>query len=191
MMVYLTASLGFVCYLIYDINSITWKNKAFQKGFFAGTVFVALATVLIFVENLNHIQPLRAAVFGAAGLMMFGLLLYTLFFALPFEATYVEENREREAYMEGVYGLCRHPGVLWYAGMYLCLAGALGTKAALLEGVFLIGWNLLYVIVQDLVIFPATFSNYDVYKRCTPFLIPNGKSVKKCFHTIRSRCTMK
>lgn len=190
-MVYLTASLGFICCLVYDINSITIKNKVLQKGFFAGSALVVLATVFILKENAEGVRWPQALLFGAAGLLMLALLIYTLFFALPFEATYVEENRKREAYMEGVYGLCRHPGVLWYAGMYLCLAGALWSKKALVEGIFLIGWNLAYIILQDLVIFPATFSNYDVYKKCTPFLIPNGKSIKKCFHTARSGCRMK
>ncbi len=51
------------------------------------------------------------------------LLIYTLFFALPFEETYCEENKLRAAYTEGVYGLCRHPGVLWFAGAYLLHVG--------------------------------------------------------------------
>ena len=61
--------------------------------------------------------------FGLGGFLFLCLLIYTLFFALPFEETYCEENKLRAAYTEGMYGLCRHPGVLWFAGAYLCMWG--------------------------------------------------------------------
>ena len=61
--------------------------------------------------------------FGIGAMCFLALLIYTLFFALPFEETYCEENRLRAAYTEGVYGLCRHPGVLWFAGAYFCMWG--------------------------------------------------------------------
>ena len=49
--------------------------------------------------------------FGIGALFFLGLLIYTLFFALPFEETYCEDNKLRAAYTEGMYGVCRHPGV--------------------------------------------------------------------------------
>lgn len=113
------------------------------------------------------------------------LLVYTLFFALPFEETYVEESRYREAYTEGMYALCRHPGVLWFAGVYLCIAMLWKSEEGILFSAVMVLLNLFYVIFQDVYSFPRTFSNYQEYKKSTPFLIPNGKSIQRCRNSRR------
>ena len=123
--------------------------------------------------------------FGIGALFFLGLLIYTLFFALPFEETYCKENKLRAAYTEGVYGLCRHPGVLWFAGAFLCMWGMLGGWRPGIYFVLMIFWNYLYIIFQDLWTFPRTFFNYREYQQSTPFLIPNGKSIRACMKSIR------
>lgn len=182
-------SIGFLCYFTYDINSITVQSRFLQKGFLIGTILVAAASVGIFVagwETMDWKMPHVWICLGG-GIVMFGLLIYTLFFALPFESTYVEESRQRLAYTEGVYALCRHPGVLWYGGIYLCMAGMIGTRESVLQAVIFILWNVAYVILQDKVIFPRTFTNYEDYKRTVPFLLPNGRSMKRCLETGKFR----
>ena len=99
--------------------------------------------------------------------------------------SYVKENHERLAYTEGVYALCRHPGVLWFAGFYFCLAGFLGSGKALGAFVVLIVWNILYIFYQDRIVFPETFSNYGAYQQTTPFLIPDRNSTAACIKTWR------
>lgn len=183
----LAGSAGFLCYFLYDINSITWKNKLLQRFFLIGSLLVAFSSIGIVAEGWNGMQhqPLRAAVFGGLAVIFFAGLIYTLFFALPFQETYVEENHERKTYTKGMYALCRHPGVLWFALFYLALAGMIGTGRAAFDGILLILWNILYVILQDRVIFPKTFSDYEEYQKTTPFLIPNRKSVKRCVEFFR------
>ena len=110
--------------------------------------------------------------------------LYVVF-ALPFEETYCEENKLRAAYTEGMYGLCRHPGVLWFAGAYLCMWGMVGGWKHGIYFLLMIFWNYLYIIFQDLWTFPRTFFNYKEYQQSTPFLIPNRKSIRVCLRTIR------
>ena len=85
-----------------------------------GTVLVALVTVGIFTENrsVSDFNPIRVVGFGAAGLLMFALLVYTLFFALPFEATYLEDNRKRLAYTRE-YMHCA--GIPEFYGMQGCI----------------------------------------------------------------------
>ena len=86
----------------------------------------------------------------------------------------------RQAYTEGVYSLCRHPGVLWFAGLYLCMWGMTGNAHGGVYFLGMIGWNFLYIIFQDLWTFPRTFSDYCAYREKTPFLIPNWKSIQAC-----------
>ena len=89
------------------------------------------------------------------------------------------------AYTEGVYALCRHPGVLWFAGFYFCLAGFLGSGKAMGAFGVLIVWNILYIFYQDRIVFPETFSNYGAYQQTTPFLIPDRNSTAACIKTWR------
>lgn len=178
----LTGSAGFLCYFLYDINSITWKNKPLQRFFLIGSLLVAFSSVGIVAAGRNGMQhqPLRTMILAGLAVLFFVGLIYTLFFALPFQETYVEENHERKTYTEGMYALCRHPGVLWFAFFYLALVGMIGMRRESFDCFLLIGWNLLYVILQDCVIFPKTFSDYEEYQKTTPFLIPNRRSIRRC-----------
>lgn len=174
---------GFLLYFIYDANSIKWNNHILQKFFGVGSLCVVIATVWTLAHtSWSGGAGIAARIcFGAGGFFFLALLIYTLFFALPFDKTYLEDNKKREAYTEGVYGLCRHPGVLWFAGLYVCLWGVSGS---LDQGIFFVSmiiWNYLYIVFQDLWTFPQTFTNYDEYKKRTPFLIPSRKSIQEAF----------
>lgn len=180
---------GFVLYFVYDINSVLSKNVCLQKFFAWGSILVVASVVAEFcsVWGQGHRSVEAVIGFGIGALFFLGLLIYTLFFALPFEETYCEENKLRAAYTEGVYGLCRHPGVLWFAGAFLCMWGMLGGWRPGIYFGLMIFWNYLYIIFQDLWTFPRTFFNYREYQQSTPFLIPNGKSIRVCMKSIRKR----
>ena len=90
-------SIGFLCYFVYDINSVTKKNQILQRGFTVGSSLVFLGTIRMLIDgwanrNQNVLICLLWSVFG---IVMFILLIYTLFFALPFNTTYVEKSNER------------------------------------------------------------------------------------------------
>lgn len=180
-------SIGFLCCFLYDHNSIRLKKSFLHPFFSIGCFLIAVSTGLV----IRNCWPRRgssffiSAVFLAAALLFLGLLIYTLFFALPFDETYVKENHERLAYTGGVYALCRHPGVLWFAGFYFCLAGFLGSGKAMGAFGVLIVWNILYIFCQDRIVFPETFSNYGAYQQTTPFLIPDRNSTAACIKTWR------
>lgn len=180
---------GFVLYFVYDINSVLSKNVCLQKFFAWGSILVVAFVVAEFCSawGQGHRSVEAVIGFGIGALFFLGLLIYTLFFALPFEETYCEENKLRAAYTEGVYGLCRHPGVLWFAGAFLCMWGMLGGWRPGIYFGLMIFWNYLYIIFQDLWTFPRTFFNYREYQQSTPFLIPNGKSIRVCMKSIRKR----
>ena len=180
---------GFVLYFVYDINSVLSKNVCLQKFFAWGSILVVASVVAEFSSawGQGHRSVEAVIGFGIGALFFLGLLIYTLFFALPFEETYCKENKLRAAYTEGVYGLCRHPGVLWFAGAFLCMWGMLGGWRPGIYFGLMIFWNYLYIIFQDLWTFPRTFFNYREYQQSTPFLIPNGKSIRVCMKSIRKR----
>jgi protein-S-isoprenylcysteine O-methyltransferase Ste14 len=43
------------------------------------------------------------------------LLVYSLFFEIPFQQTYVDARVGDELVKTGTYALVRHPGALWFA----------------------------------------------------------------------------
>jgi len=186
-MIYLILGfLAFALFAVYDINSIIIKHKLLYSCFFVGCFLLMVATIGIVVSSrdLIEIDAFRMWIFGAITLLFICLLIYTLFFALPFKNTYVEVSGPPRVCNSGVYALCRHPGVLWFMGFYFFFGLALKIPLLLTAAIIFSFLNILYVIFQDRWTFAKIFEDYDKYRIDTPFLVPNIKSIKRCFHTL-------
>jgi protein-S-isoprenylcysteine O-methyltransferase Ste14 len=134
--------------------------------------------------DLIRTSVLNMVIFGSLAVVCFCLLIYTLFFALPFQDTYLETGGSPKIYKDGMYALCRHPGVLWFIGFYIFLGLMLKIPLLIAAAVVFSLLNLLYVVFQDNWTFMKMFSDYDLYKKETPFLLPNLDSIKRCIKTI-------
>ncbi|MGI6028440.1 MAG: hypothetical protein ACOX81_03395 [Candidatus Heteroscillospira sp.] len=150
-------------------------------GILAGTVGAFFTGAPRFI--LPGVLPV---ICGAMTLVFAGMLLWALFFSLPFERTYVE-GISGTVVNTGLYALCRHPGVLFFAGMYICAWLVSGRDAMLICSLCLILCDLLHVWIQDRYYFPKTLAGYGAYCLETPFLIPNTASVRRCFATLHTR----
>lgn len=179
--------LSFLLFLLYDINSIIFKNRMINSFFFLGSLLLFLATAGIIWDSWHQIQWDLGGMllFGLLAILFFSLLIYTLFFALPFDETYLKQNVSPKVYRDGVYALCRHPGVLWFIGFYLCLGLMLKVPLLLWAGSIFSGCNFLYIIFQDHWTFKQIFEDYSDYQENTPFIIPNQKSIKRCLQTLQ------
>lgn len=201
--------LGFVLFFLYDVNSVLWKKKALHGFFTAGCLLITAGTVYMAVRSWG--EDGIAGGFGycmaVLGILNFCLLVYTLFFALPFEKTYLSapdaqnagDGSSKRAGVDevfecveeksdvcdrGVYALCRHPGVLWFFFFFLFCGLAMPSGLFLTGGMIFSVCNLGYVIFQDIWTFPETFTNYNIYKKKTPFLLPTGESIRACIRTL-------
>ena len=185
MLPWLMGCLGFGLYLLYDIDSFTGLWKPLRLGFFAGTALIGAATAL------QVLSALRQGAFSgpadllllALSLLSFGALVYCLFFALPFDATYTDPEQGRRAYTCGAYALCRHPGILCFFAAYLFLGLAALPSGLLPCGMFFSALNLAYAWFQDRVTFPKTFCDYDAYREKAPFLLPTMTSIQRARKT--------
>ena len=176
-----------VCYLfflLYDFNQVRWKSRKLHGAFALSCAGLLLLTAAACWKGQNR-NPARLVPGGILALCFLLLLCYTLFFALPFEETYVRESRGRRVCRTGMSALCRHPGVLWYAGFYFSLYAALGGAPLLVLAVTGTVLDLLYAVFQDVWTFPKTFCDYEEYRREAPFLIPRPSSVVRCLRTLR------
>lgn len=181
--------MAFILFLLYDINSIIMKNKLINYCFFLGVALLMTATMGIIISSRGQIAAgvLRIVLFGTVAAVFLILLVYTLFFALPFKDTYTDKDAARKVCKSGVYALCRHPGVLWFTGFYLFLGLSVNLPLLLIAAFLFSLLNLFYVIFQDKWTFIKTFQDYDQYKIETPFLIPNPNSLKHCIGTLTGK----
>ena len=185
-MVSLTLGIGgFLLYLLYDVNSFTYQLRLLHGAFALGTLLVGAATALDLLEawRLGAFSgPGDAALLLAAGACL-AALVYSLFFALPFQETYRQQEQGRHVYDGGVYALCRHPGILCFFGLYLCLGLAALPGGLLAHGLAFSLLDLAYAGFQDCITFPRTFCDYEAYRKKAPFLIPTGDSIRRARQT--------
>lgn len=175
---------GFCLVYAYDCNSITKQYPLVKKCFLLGCLSIVFATCYLILKNVLLFQITVGSVLCLIGaLVSLALLVYTLFFALPFGKTYVTTTTQVCDW--GMYALCRHPGVLWFFAFYLCLYGLLPTGESFWFFLMANVLNLAYVILQDTLIFPRTFPGYRDYQGTTPFLLPTFSSMKRCVATWR------
>lgn len=174
---------AFALFFLSDYNDWKWGCRAGRLCFPAGMLLLTAATVW---GALSHDAPLhgvwRWAVLGLAAIF-FILLIAALFFALPAGDAYTRPGESRAVVSAGMYALCRHPGVLWFAGLYLCLWGAAGVPFWETAGYS--GLNVLLVIFEDRCVFPDRLKGYRDYQRTAPFLLPTAQSVRACWKTRR------
>lgn len=177
-------SLGFVLFWISDFNSIRWKKRWLQGCFTAGCLLLAAATVDMVIHGWPGLGARAALCFTAAAAFLC-MLMYTLFFAIPFQESYGRQEGGRRVCKSGIYALCRHPGVLWLAGFYLFIWLALGGIVPLAAFVAFSLLDVIYVVIQDRIIFPILFEDYGEYQEQVPFLWPDKTSYLKCRRTWR------
>lgn len=190
-MLYLTGVVICYClFLLYDINGVKWKSTVLNLAFFVACAGLLALTVFACIEDFAGLNIMRLISGGILAFLFLALLVYTLFLALPFEKTYVDrtgEEQKRKVYKSGVYGLCRHPGVLWYGGFYFSLCLAFGGWRLLVVAAAGTVLDILYVAFQDAWTFPRLFCNYEGYQREVPFLMPTRSSIKLCFEGLKKK----
>ncbi|MGI6685579.1 MAG: hypothetical protein ACOX47_08970 [Bacillota bacterium] len=117
--------------------------------------------------------------FGILAAISLLLIPYALFFALPFRKTYIETENKNTVVDQGMYALCRHPGVMWFFFFYFFLWLTSGKMTVMWAGMIWTIMDIIHVYVQDRWLFPKTLIGYDSYQEKVPFLVPNLKSIKQ------------
>lgn len=185
-MVLLPGIVGFLAFLLFDINKIRWHRKGLNLLFAFGGLLLLLSTLLCIPKTFLPLfcWDLRRVI-GLIGLVLSGPgLIYVLFFALPME-TYTESG-ELSLVSHGVYGVCRHPGFWLFAVLYFFLWLFFTGRQLLLAFLLYPSCNYFYIYMQDRYIFPQYIAGYDDYKRSVPFLIPTADSIRKVFSSRRA-----
>ena len=168
---WLIGTVSFLLFFLYDWNRVFWKKRWMRGFFYLGCMGLVVSGGIFLAEALKK-QSSGWIFWLAVSAVCLAGLVYTLFFALPFDETYRKEADRHKVCRTGLYGICRHPGIWWFFGCFAGAGIACADREKLLEGLFFSLLNLGYAWYQDRYIFPEEFCDYRDYQNAVPFLIP-------------------
>ena len=174
---FIVGTIGYLLYFIYDLNQIFSIHKSCKSFFSIGSIFVLVGTLWECSLNIKNGFGIFLLILGVA------LEIYVLFFALNFKDTYVDD--QFSLCNRGVYALCRHPGFYSFLLIYIGLYVMYQTETFFWILIVFNIYNFLYIVFQDTYVFPKLFKEYNQYKKTTPFLIFNKKSIFRCINDFR------
>ncbi len=122
------AILPFFLFILYDVNGILWRIRIFRSFFLLGVVLIIINTSVQIVDN--YTAGSVNLVYLAPAVLCCVMLFYSLFFALPFQKTYLSEQNPSQLCRTGLYAMCRHPGVHGFA-VSICFLSLSSTAASL------------------------------------------------------------
>ena len=180
----LLGAAGFLFCCLFDINKIRWNVRFLNLFFVLGSFMLIFSTIAcIFKGDFSVV----CSDFGLYRfLMLLGLILsviaeiYALFFALPFNDTYMESEKV-SVVNRGWYRACRHPGFWSLAFVYLFLWLFFSNIWLFYAFIVYTACNYIYIVIQDIYIFPKYIHGYDDYKKTVPFLLPTKDSICHAF----------
>ena len=146
---------------------------------------VIYSTCMVCLDPVKFTLPAWATVVGWVLLPTFiFFFIYSLFINLPFRKTYVKTGVGNELIRTRTYALVRHPGVLWYGVILIALILISRSQLLLIAAPIWFVMDIIHVTVQDRFLFGKMFAEYKDYRRETPMLIPNLKSIVAFIRTI-------
>jgi len=180
MLFILSGAIGFILLLGSDIVGIKKNNTVKNLLAVFGTLIIVSSSVLILLVGETYDMELGLRIlFGLIGLLFLFFLVYSVLFEVRKNI-----NSKSKLVTSGTYALSRHPGVLWLFFYYVFGSLFFANIDILIAGIVWSLINIVYVVIQEKVIFSKIFSDYESYKESTPMLLPTMTSIKKCLNTL-------
>lgn len=174
--------LGFVALFIYGYNSVSRYSDRMGSLRVVGGGLVGLSLLEYIPGKERALQPWMAPVFGVLAAVFAALLIYTNLIAKDPGAWGRAAKQEKEPPKAklvdtGLYGLCRHPGVWWMAGLCVCLylSGGMPWMTMLLY--IALDWAVAFY--NDREVYPETIPGYKDYKKRVNFMFPEFTGRRK------------
>ena len=105
------------------------------------------------------------------------LLIHSLYVSLPFRETYITSGVGDRLITSGLYALVRHPWLYGFTLLMLSLVLVSRSSLMLVAAPIWISLAILLVVIQDRVFLGRMFPGYERYRRETPMLVPNSRSI--------------
>ena len=188
-MIYIVVGIfGFLIIHVFDIVSLKRIRVAKPLTWILGSGLLGYSFIMMSLAPDKLLLPLWSTWLGWGLLLLSAfLLVYSLFINLPFRKTYITTGVGDKLVVTGLYALVRHPWVHCSALILLSLVLVSKSSLLLIASPIFILLNILLVVIQDKFFFGRMFAEYDRYRKKTPMLIPNRKSINACVRTLKTR----
>ncbi len=178
--------IGFIVIHLFDLVSLKRVPRAKPIVWASGSGLLIYSLVMICLAPDKLILPVWLTWLGWGLLSLsLPLLIHSLFVGLPFRKTYLTTGIGDRLITTGVYALTRHPGVIWFTILMLALIPVSGSRLLLIAAPVFIALDILLVTIQDRFIFGRMFDGYESYRRRTPMLLPNWRSLNVFLRSLR------
>jgi protein-S-isoprenylcysteine O-methyltransferase Ste14 len=186
MMYIALGSLGFLIIHLLDIVSIKRIPGIKPLILVVGNGLLVYTAIMVCLASDKLSLPAWSSWLGW-GLLLIALamLVYSLFINLPFGKTYVATGVGDKLVTSGLYALVRHPGVHWFILAMLSLVLVSQSSLMLIAALIWVLLDIVLVAIQDKFFFGRMFAGYDDYRRQTPMLIPNRRSINAFIDSLK------
>lgn len=186
-MIYIAlGSLGFLIIHLLDVVSI--KRIPGLKPFtlLVGNGLLVYAAIMVCLAPDKLPLPAWSSWLGWGLLpIALAMLIYSLFINLPFGKTYVAAGVGDKLVTSGLYALVRHPWLHWFILAMLSLILVSRSSLMLIAALIWVSLDIVLVAIQDRFFFGKMFAGYDDYRRQTPMLIPNRRSISAFIDSLK------
>jgi len=186
MLYIIIGAVGFIVVHVFDLVALKRIPKLKPVVWCIGSGLLIYSLVMICRYPVKIELPAWSVWLGWGVLAVSAsLLIHSLFVSLPFRKTYVDTGVGDKLVKNGLYALVRHPGILWFPLFMLSLIPISRSSLLLIAAPTFIALDIVLVFIQDRFIFGRMFHGYERYRRETPMLLPNRKSVGAFLRSLR------
>jgi len=187
-MIYIAVGIfGFIVIHLFDLVSLKRIPSGAKPGVWTvGSGLLVYSLIMLCLKSNTLPLPIWSTWLGW-GLLTLSLflLIYSLFINLPFHKTYIATGVSDKLITTGLYALVRHPWIHCFTLFMLSLILVSKSSLLLIAAPIFILLNILLVVIQDKFFFGRMFAGYDRYRKETPMLLPNRKSISACISSLR------
>jgi len=187
-MIYIAVGIfGFIVIHLFDLVSLKRIPSGAKPGvWIVGSGLLVYSLIMLCLKSNTLPLPIWSTWLGW-GLLTLSLflLIYSLFINLPFHKTYIATGVSDKLITTGLYALVRHPWIHCFTLFMLSLILVSKSSLLLIAAPIFILLNILLVVIQDKFFFGRMFAGYDRYRKETPMLLPNRKSISACISSLR------
>ncbi|MBI4285605.1 MAG: GH3 auxin-responsive promoter family protein [Chloroflexi bacterium] len=175
----LAGALGFVAVQAFDVVSLKRLRHAKPVCWLLGSGLLGYGLVMTTLWPEKLPLPHWSSWLGWLLLAIaLAQLAGALFINLPFRSTYIADSSGQRLVTTGLYALVRHPGVHGFVLLVLSLFLISRSSLFTIAGPVWIAADIVLVAIEDRFLFHRMFPGYASYRRQTPMLLPNKRSLK-------------